>query len=341
MKKAKIISIVIIMLSVIALGIFMGKQVFRLMEANNTDSAQKSDIKTESQVLHPLPNDRHEATASNFAVKPGFQTVEPVKETAKFEVSAPEKLPQPTIAPTSANSSVVSVASPTSVSATSNNTAEASQAKTELIVNSGLKLKPVTEKDTLPALSVKSYAFANGSGINVRSGPSIRDKMLFKVGKGTRGTVIERKNGWTHIAWDFNKQNGWVRDDLLNITSVPVMKLNPESSADKSKTILPVKEVSPENILAVALAKPADITETTGTYKEGTQLPGEAVINAETFANIRSLPTTSGEKIAKLPKGMVVKVKSVKKEGRWQWFEIVFQAGRKVGWTREDNLRFQ
>ena len=49
MKKAKIISIVIIMLSVIALGIFMGKQVFRLMEANNTDSAQKSDTKTESR----------------------------------------------------------------------------------------------------------------------------------------------------------------------------------------------------------------------------------------------------------------------------------------------------
>ncbi|EKD81008.1 MAG: hypothetical protein ACD_39C02039G0003, partial [uncultured bacterium] len=34
MKKAKLISIVVIMLSVIALGVFMGKQMFKLMEAD-------------------------------------------------------------------------------------------------------------------------------------------------------------------------------------------------------------------------------------------------------------------------------------------------------------------
>ncbi|NCB46915.1 SH3 domain-containing protein [bacterium] len=68
------------------------------------------------------------------------------------------------------------------------------------------------------------------------------------------------------------------------------------------------------------------------------QLPKQARIQTLTFANIRSGPSTSDDMVAKLPKGMAVKIKSVKKIGKWQWFEILFQDGNKSGWTREDNL---
>jgi uncharacterized protein YgiM (DUF1202 family) len=339
LKKAKIISIVIVMFFVIALGAFMGKQVFRLMEVGGTTTTDNNGEVAKSDYSGTSYEEVGELNSTSLNT---HQKVPPVNQpnlsddsttsvaNMGFQRETPNREPQPPIRPTRPEPVIA-------------------RQEPKLITNEPVapisRVEPVTqvnkvEEKTVP-VGVKTYAFANGSGINVRTGPSIREAMLFKIGNGTKGLVLEKKNGWTRILWDFNKERGWVRDDLLNFSSTPVMPTPTAQAANKEINITPAKKVSPENIVAVAMAKPADISVTTNSYKSGDKLPTEAVINAETFANIRSLPTTSSEKIGKLPKGMVVRVKNVKKEGRWQWFEIVFQAGRKVGWTREDNLKFE
>jgi uncharacterized protein YgiM (DUF1202 family) len=338
LKKAKIISIVIVMLSVIALGVFMGKQVFRLMEvggATTTDSNKevaKTDFSDSSyeevkelgstdlsshQEVPPITrvSSNNEATSNVSGM--GFQREVPQAR----ELQPPTARPEPSIAKQEFK--------------VANNEPIAPAPRIEPIE------QPKRVEEKIDSSATKTYAFANGSGINVRTGPSTRETMLFKIGNGTKGLVLEKRNGWTHILWDFNKEKGWVRDDLLKFSSTSAAATPTAQAANKEKNITPANKVSPENIIAVAIAKPANIAESTNSYSSGDVLPTEAVINAETFANIRNLPTTSSEKIGKLPKGMVVKVKNVKKEGRWQWFEIVFQAGRKTGWTREDNLKFQ
>lgn len=294
------------MLSVIALGVFMGKQMFKLMEAGsdqpapvvaNTETGNQSTVK----VLYNINSDSATATMSQINAE------------------------DPAGAPALINSSGAKPAATPTVSS------ETETAKNE----------PRFEPN-----GPKWYAYASGNGTNVRTGPSTSDKLFFKVGKGTRGVVLEKKNGWTNIKWDFNRKSGWVRDDLLiqgpaSIMVNLVQKSDDSGKIDTSEVAkLAAKEALRENLVSVAIAKPALASETVSTYVQGQALPESATIEAQTFANVRSQPNTTSEKLGKLPKGMVVKIKSTQKEGRWRWFEIIYNDGRKTGWTREDNLKF-
>ncbi len=325
------------MLSVVALGIFMGKQVFRLMEVGSSPG----DSKQEEVAKSDLTEGYTEASETDTTILTSHQEVPPIGlETDRTVTSNISTAPTQEFK-TSERPKTQEVS--TQISKIETRREEVRPMERVSAPSTIEPVERVRETVESSGSSVKTFAFANGSGINVRTGPSTREKMLFKIGNGTKGLVLEKRNGWTHILWDFNKEKGWVRDDLLTFSSSPIVSAaQSKTTADKSRSITPAKNPSaPENIVAVAMAKPADIAETTNSYKAGDKLPTEAVINAETFANIRSLPTTSSEKVGTLPKGMVVKVKNVKKEGRWQWFEIIYQAGRKTGWTREDNLMFQ
>lgn len=294
------------MLSVIALGVFMGKQMFKLMEAGSDQPAPAvANAETEAQsTVKVLYNSNDSANSSPSQAN-----------TAK-----------PTGQPAQLNSSLQPEATPMATGASA----------TEAATN-----EPRFEPN-----GPKWYAYASGNGTNVRTGPSTSEKLFFKVGKGTRGVVLEKKNGWTHIKWDFNRKSGWVRDDLLIQGPASIM-INLVQKADDSGKIdtsevakLAAKEALRENLVSVAIAKPALASETVSTYTQGQALPESATIEAQTFASVRSQPNTTSEKLGKLPKGMVVKIKSTKKEGRWRWFEIIYNDGRKTGWTREDNLKF-
>ena len=306
MKKAKIISIIVIMLSVIALGVFMGKQMFKLMEAGSDQPAPVvANAETEAQstvkVLYNINNNDSASPAQVNAEKPAGLPSQP-------------------------NSAIKAEAVPTTTGSSAVETA--------------------TKEPKFEPNGPKWYAYASGNGTNARTGPATSDKLFFKVGKGTRGVVLEKKNGWTHIKWDFNRKSGWVRDDLLIQGPASIM-INLVQKADDSGKIdtsevakLAAKEALRENLVSVAIAKPALASETVSTYTQGQALPESATIEAQTFANVRSQPNTTSEKLGKLPKGMVVKIKSTQKEGRWRWFEIIYNDGRKTGWTREDNLKF-
>lgn len=292
MKKAKIISIVVIMLSVIALGVFMGKQMFKLMEAGSTQQAPVT------------ASGASESASSSVKVlyggEPGEAVATPVIET--------------TAVGTSSSTVATNIASKTT---------------------SGFD-------QTGP----KWFAYASGDGTNVRVGPATTEKLFFKVSKGTRGVVTDKKDGWTCIKWDFNRKTGWVRDDLL-IQGPATVMTNLMQKKEGSEKVdanminkIAAQEILKENLVSVAIAKPAPASETVNTYVEGQALPKEATIETQTFANIRSQPNSNSDKVSKLPKGAVVKIKSAKREGRWQWFEIIFNEGKKTGWTREDNLKF-
>lgn len=300
MKKAKIISLVVIMLSVIVLGVFMGKQMFKLMEAGSSQSGSAASSA---------------ADAASSSVK------------------------------------ILYSADSSGVAATNNTTAITPQTSTFLstttaqIGNEAVKPNKGKEPE-FDASGPKWYAYASGNGTNVRPGPSTDVKYLFKVSKGTRGVVVDKKNGWTSIKWDFNRKTGWVRDDLLLQGPAEVMHALVSNSEDLEKidankiSKATAKEILRENKVAVAIAQPASITETVLTYVKGKNLPEQARIEATTFANIRSGPSTNSDKVAKLPKGTIVKINNVRQEGRYQWFEITFNDGKKTGWTREDNLKF-
>lgn len=300
MKKAKLISIFIIMLSVVALGVFMGKQMFKLIEAGSTtDKTGSQQIATSSvQILY----------SSGTVASQSY-------------VAAPEITP-----------------------AQSENTQKAEPGTSE---NAVAKTPP--SKPTAPVFSPDGprwFAYASGNGINVRNGPSTKYKRLFKVAKGTRGDVVEKKDGWTRIKWDFNQQYGWVRDDLLvqgpaEVVSTLVQKTGDVEKIDaKQINKATAKELLKESKLVVAVAKPAPIANTVKTYVEGDKLPEHAKIAADPFANIRSGPGVGNARVTKLPKGVVVKINKVQREGKWLWFEIQFNEGKKSGWTREDNLSF-
>ncbi len=301
MKKAKIISIVIIMLSVIALGVFMGKQMFKLIEAgSNPENQSQSSIATSSvQILYSA------SPTVDLAPTPEVKPVE-----AKSTVDIQDTGVQTTATKASAD-------------------------------------KPKNPSGpTFTPDGAKWFAYASGNGINVRNGPGTSNKQLFKVAKGTKGTVVEKKNGWTRIKWDFNQQLGWVRDDLLvqgpaEVVSTLVQKTGDVEKIDANQiNKATAKEILKENKVVVAVAKAAPVETTVKTYVEGAKLPEQAKISADPFANVRSGPGTGHARVAKLPKGVVVGVSKVQRDGKWLWFEINFNEGKKSGWTREDNLSF-
>ena len=301
MKKVKLISLAVILLSVIALGVFMGKQMFKLMEADSVTSSPVAGSNPDSSV----------------------KILYTSSESAQLPVTAPEtsniaKTPVPEIVtPKVINKSAAKA------------TSQASAVK--------MKFSPD---------GPKWLAYSSGNGINVRKGNSTKTKRLFKVAKGTKGTVLKQKDGWTQIKWDFNRKIGWVRNDLLVMGPANVMLSLVKKSSDldnlSNKKIHSAsqKELLKANKVAVAIAKPAPVEKTVKRYIKGDKLPENAKIIADPVANIRSGPSTGHSKVGKLPKGVTVQIKDVVQKEKWQWFEIIFHGGKKSGWTREDNLAF-
>lgn len=289
------------MLSVVALGVFMGKQMFKLIEAGSySPNKPQSSIATSSvQILY---------TAS--------PTVDLV--------------PTPEVKPVETKSSI--------------------DIQDSSMYTSAVKDASDTHKNTSAPIFTpngeKWFAYSLGNGVNVRNGPGISNKKLFKVAKGTKGTVIDKKNGWTLIKWDFNKQLGWVRDDLLiqgpaDVLSSLVKKTGDVATIDANQiNKATAKKMHEKNKVIVEVAKTAPVETTVKTYVEGDKLPKQAKIAADPFANVRSGPGTGYARLTKLPKGVVVGIKKVQREGKWLWFEISFNEGKKSGWTREDNLSF-
>jgi len=308
-KKVKLFSILVIVLSIVALGIFMGKQVFVFLE---TKTAPQGAKQPESDSILGTA----EAAPAQGATR--------VLYAANAEGSS------------SATGSSAPVAVPYSAPAGVNAGSVNGSPATE---NAG-SMSKVGPADQL-------VAFANGNGINVREEPNLTCKKVMKVANGTRGAVVERKDGWTKVKWDFNRKSGWTRDDLLVVGPrdvLPGLSADVASGTASAAAILNVKvqkALAAARKISVAIAKPAPPSETVKGFASGSHLPGEGTICSDPYAKIRSSPNVKSAILGKIPKGVVVKIKSSKRVGKFHWFEIVFNQGKKEGWTREDNLQFQ
>jgi len=310
------------MLAVVALGIFMGKYMFRLMELtstqNNTVSNKPTTSNNEQNSEKVLYNDKTDTSSSSLDVSktPNNQPSDGSK--ALPVVSDKISSSSTTVTSNSANSD-------------KNNTA-----------------KPSNDISTFSPDGPRWYAYASTNGLNVRETPDKKGKFMFKVAKGTRGVVKEKKDGWTYIQWDFNKKKGWSIDDYLvqgpaNIVENAVNKTSDKKIENINKEQLTQAKIEKEletSKTIIGIATSALLTDSVITYTNGKELPKKGTISQQNGANIREAPTTQSAKLIKLPKGTTVGIKSVKQVDQYQWFEITFSNGAKTGWTREDNLKF-
>ena len=309
------------MLAVVALGIFMGKYMFKLMELKSTQN--------------PTTSSNNSNTATSISQQGSVQVLYGDKSENPSNLEADK---QPTIlsSATPQISKPIDNASSSSTTVSNNPTTDKQTPK------------PANDNSVFSPTGPRWYAYASTNGLNVRETPDKKGKFLFKVAKGTRGVVKEKKDGWTYIQWDFNKKKGWSIDDYLvqgpaNIVENIVNKTTDKKIETINKEQLTQAKIEKEietskTIIGIATAPP--LTENVITYTNGKELPKKGTIVPINGANIRETPSTQSAKLIKLPKGTTVGIKSVKQVDQYQWFEITYSNGSKTGWTREDNLKF-
>ncbi len=195
------------------------------------------------------------------------------------------------------------------------------------------------------ASSERLVAYAAQKGVNVRAGPATREKLLFLVNKGTKGFVTAKSGNWSQIKWEFNRKSGWVRNDLLIMGPEEVMRnfVAPDGTMIASFTPEALKKVTKKaqeiaQNISVGVARPAPPSETVKGFSGG-KLPEEAIVTQD-GAKLRESPSTKAAVVGRLHKGVSVKIKAMKQIGKFQWFDVDYNNGRKSGWTREDNLQF-
>jgi hypothetical protein len=310
------------MLAVVALGIFMGKYMFKLMElkstqnsttsSNNSNTLSASNQQGSVQVLYGDKSDNSSNTVD-------------VKQLQNIQATETPKL-----------TNQVNNASSSSTTASNNTNSEKANSK------------PANDNSVFSPTGPRWYAYASTNGLNVRETPDKKGKFMFKVAKGTRGVVKEKKDGWTYIQWDFNKKKGWSIDDYLvqgpaNIVENVINKTADKKIENISKDQLTQAKIEKEietSKTIIGIATSASLTDNVITYTNGKELPKKGTITPTNGANIREAPSTQSAKLVKLPKGTTVGIKSVKQVDQYQWFEITYSNGAKTGWTREDNLKF-
>ncbi len=311
------------MLSVVALGVFMGNYMFKLMEGKSSQNSNNQGIKS---------TDASAQNAEQGTVKILYGDKETNSKNSDSDFQQNKNSATPDNAVPIKTQVVSSPSGQTELaSSTASDTA-----------------KPANDALSFSPTGPVWHAFASTNGLNVRETPDKKGKFLFKVAKGTRGVVKEKKDGWSYIQWDFNKKKGWSIDEYLiqgpaNIVDNMVNK----KPGDKTESIKPEqitqasieKEVEQSKTI-VGIARPASTTETVISYTNGKELPKKGTITAQNGANIREGPSTQSNRLIKLPKGTTVGIKSVKQVEKYQWFEITYSNDTKTGWTREDNLKF-
>ncbi len=90
---------------------------------------------------------------------------------------------------------------------------------------------PQTSDDPFTVESSADTFSIDGSWVNVRSGPGIRNRVLDTLPRGTQGRKLEEKNGWSKI--DFgNGLTGWVYNELLAKVEPPASAPPEEQHSD-------------------------------------------------------------------------------------------------------------
>ena len=84
------------------------------------------------------------------------------------------------------------------------------------------------------------YVSVKKDGVNIRSGPSTKNKVIWEVFADFPLQVLERKNKWTHVI-DFEGDKGWIFESLVHDKKTVIVKVetaNMRSGPSKDKPII-------------------------------------------------------------------------------------------------------
>jgi len=83
------------------------------------------------------------------------------------------------------------------------------------------------------------YVSVKKDGVNIRSGPSTSDKVVWQVFESFPLKVVERKGQWAHVE-DFEGDNGWIYETLLSSQKTVIVKVDTANMRAGSSTDDPV-----------------------------------------------------------------------------------------------------
>ena len=83
------------------------------------------------------------------------------------------------------------------------------------------------------------YVSVKKDGVNIRSGPSTSDKVVWQVFESFPLKVVERKGKWAHVE-DFEGDTGWIYETLLSSQKTVIVKVDTANMRAGSSTGVPV-----------------------------------------------------------------------------------------------------
>jgi SH3-like domain-containing protein len=84
----------------------------------------------------------------------------------------------------------------------------------------------------IPFTVLARMVSVSGEDVNLRSGPGTNYSVKWKYGSGLPLKVIKKQGSWVKVE-DFEKDSGWLHNDLLSNTGHMIVKVN----KDKNKKV--------------------------------------------------------------------------------------------------------
>ena len=84
------------------------------------------------------------------------------------------------------------------------------------------------------------YVSVKKDGVNIRSGPSTKSKIIWEVFESFPLQVLERKDKWAHVI-DFEGDKGWIYETLIQDKKTAIVKVetaNMRSGPSKNDPII-------------------------------------------------------------------------------------------------------
>jgi len=103
----------------------------------------------------------------------------------------------------------------------------------------------------------EEYVSVKKDGVNMRSGPSTNDKVIWQVFESFPLQVLERKGKWAHVI-DFEGDKGWIYETLISSKKTVIVTVDTANMRDGSSTNDPVIATVKKGVVFEALAMDGD-----------------------------------------------------------------------------------
>lgn len=195
--------------------------------------------------------------------------------------------------------------------------------------------------DNLPEIiSDLPHSHVNGNDVNVRSGPSKKDKIVTRAGSATELVKIKHQDDWTQVLFPRDYQIGWIANALLADSQAPLAASapggastpgtdKPEAAAAK-KTETQTAGASDDKASSASRKtspRVAGAGKTDKNKNDKTSSSGKRAVGVSA-ANIRDKPDSSASVMYQAHRGDVLTV--LRRQKGWRYVES--DDGRR-GWV--------